>query len=106
MISISFEQSQNKPVETQTSLADGLFTFIENSDSKARLEAQIKRYEEDLKYLSDLIDFFDNLGYEEMSEDAVRRYNTRNEKILLLQLEVNKLDRQMLEFELEAIRRK
>lgn len=106
MISILFEQSQNKPVETQTSLADSLFTFIENSDSKARLEAQIKRYEEDLEYLSDLIDFFDNLGYEGMSEDAVKRYNIREEKILELKLKVNKLDRQMLEFELAALRRK
>jgi hypothetical protein len=87
------------------SLADNLYNFIVNADSRAKLEAQIEQYEEDLKYLSDLAEMFNNLGYNEIAEDVIRRYNSRSEKILLLKLKVNELDKQMLLFELEALRR-
>jgi hypothetical protein len=105
MTVITTYEASNQPLNSQMSLADSLYNFIANADYKAELEAQIEQYEEDLKYLSDLTEMFDKLGYNEMAEDAIRRYNSRNENILLLKLKVNELDKQMLLFELEALRR-
>lgn len=105
MTVVTTYEASNQPLNSQMSLADNLYNFIVNADSRAKLEAQIEQYEEDLKYLSDLAEMFDNLGYNEMAEDARCRYNSRSEKILLLKLKVNELDKQMLLFELEALRR-
>jgi hypothetical protein len=105
MFSISINGGSNKPVESQTSLANSLYTFILNGASRDKLEAKIKEYEQDLEYMSELISIYDAAGYDAMAEDAVIRSNKLREKILVLKLKANKLDREMLEFELEAIRR-
>lgn len=105
MFSISINKGSNKPVESQTSLANSLYTFILNGASKAKIEAEIKEYEQDLECISELISLYDEIGYAVLAEDAVIRANKLSEKILVLKLKANKLDREMLEFELEAIRR-
>jgi hypothetical protein len=105
MFSISFREGQNKPVEPQTSLADSFYTFIGNCAYKEKLEAKIKEYEQELEYMSELLSIYDACGYDTMAEDLVSRSNKLREKILVLELEVNKIERQMIEFELEALRR-
>lgn len=105
MFSISINKGSNKPVESQTSLVNSLYTFIRNGASKAKIEAKIKEYEQDLECISELISLYDEIDYAVLAEDAVIRANKLREKILVLKLEANKLDREMLEFELEAIRR-
>jgi hypothetical protein len=55
--------------------------------------------------MSELLSIYDACGYDTMAEDLVIRSNKLREKILVLELEVNKIERQMIKFELEALRR-
>jgi hypothetical protein len=105
MCTISLQTAPNSAVETQTSLANNLYDFIQKTESKQQIEAKIKSYEEELHYLNDLIELFDSCGYATMAEDAVKRANRVSEKILVLKLEENKIERELLTFELENIRR-
>lgn len=88
---------------TQTHTVDNLYTFITNSRKMDDLDAQIKQKVDLLKHLEQLEKIYEDLGKETMLDKTTECYNRVLADILTLQLRRNKLEREILMFQLKAL---
>lgn len=87
---------------TQTHSLDNLYTFIKNVRNMDDLDAQIKNKEEVLKYLEQLETVYEELGNDVLLDRTTEAYNVAMAELFVLKLERNKLEREMLVFQLKS----
>lgn len=90
-------------MKTQVHSANNLYTFIQNIQIKDDLDTRIANKEEDLSRITNLEALYKNLGCEQMLDVSAKNYNKLTTEITLLKLERNKVEKQILEFELGAL---
>ena len=90
-------------METRSHSADSLYSFIKNSRQIERLDSQIKSKEEELKYLNQLEEIYEHLSCNPAPFSTASRYTKTALQLVQLKLERNKIERQILEFELGAL---
>ena len=87
---------------TRIHTADNLYSFIQNARQKENLDAQIASKEEELRYLDHI-----NEIYAKLTDPTLLDTSGRYVKVALelteLKLQRNKLERQLLEFELAVL---
>ena len=89
-------------METRIHNVNSLYTYIDNSRQMEDLDCQIASKEKELKLLAQLEETYGKFGVREVFGTAARSNKVRKE-ILKLQLVRNKLERQILWFELAAL---
>jgi hypothetical protein len=87
---------------TQAHSLDSLCTFIANARNIDKLEAQIKQKEGLLKNLEQLETIYEDLGSQVMLDRTTEEYNVVFTELLVLKLKKNKLEREMLVFQLKS----
>jgi hypothetical protein len=82
---------------------DNLYNYINNAKKIDLLESRIASKEEDLKYAEQLEDIYAAIkraGCEALVEHTVGTCNKLSKEILKLKLEKNRIEKEMLQFEL------
>lgn len=90
-------------METLSHSADSLYSFIKNARQIERLDSQIKSKEKELKYLEQLEEIYEHLGCNSAPLSTANRYTKTALQLVQLRLERNKIERQILEFELGVL---
>lgn len=90
-------------MKTRVHSVNNLYTFIQNVQIKDNLDARIANKEEDLARITNLEALYKNLGCEQMLDVSAKSYNKLATEISLLKLERNEVEKQILEFELQAL---
>lgn len=90
-------------MKTRTHSVNNLYTFIQNVQIRDDLDARIANKEEDLTYIANLEALYKDLGCEQMLDVSAKSYNQLITELTLLKLERNKVEKQILEFELHAL---
>jgi hypothetical protein len=103
MFSILFTERQNESTEAQTTAASSFYNFITNAQSMGKLEALIQEKEQELDYIEKLTTLYEEVGCKALLESAAIKYNKLREESLRLQLKKNKLERELILFELETL---
>ena len=89
-------------METRIHTASNLYKYIENARQMENLELQIKSKEKDIKAHEDMQNIYKKMGCMNMFEVSEDRCSAIELEILLLKLRRNKLEEQMIKFEIAA----
>ena len=89
-------------METRIHTASNLYKYIENARQMENLELQIKQKEKDLKAHEELQNIYKDIGCMNMFEVSEERCSAIELEILLLKLKRNKVEEQMIKFEIAA----
>lgn len=81
-------------METQIHTVTNLYNYITKAYQVENLRLQIRRKEEDLRLLEQLHETYTNLGCTSMLEGSQKRINKIQVDILLLELDMNRLEEQ------------
>ena len=87
-------------METRIHTASNLYKYIENAQQMENLELQIKSKEKDIKAHKDVQNIYKKMGCMNMLEASEERCSAIELEILILRLKRNKLEEQMIKFEL------
>lgn len=90
-------------METFLHTPNSLHTYIKNNQIMADLQAQIAENEKDLDLLEDSIERYEEANFTGVAELLAKSYNKLMKKIILLKLDLNKLEKQNLLFELQTL---
>ncbi len=88
-------------MKTHLHTPSNLYTYIEKIQNMANLRAQIENKEKELELTEKAIEQFEQNGFKEVVELLTAAYNKLHKEILLLKIDANRLERQLLLFELE-----
>jgi hypothetical protein len=88
-------------MKTHLHTPSNLYTYIGKTQNMANLRAQIENKEKELKLTEEAIEQFELNGFKEGVERLTAAYNKLHQEILLLKIDANRLERQLLLFELE-----
>ena len=88
-------------MKTHLHTPSNLYTYIEKTQNMANLRAQIENKEKELELTEEAIEQFEQNGFKEVVELLTAAYNKLHKEILLLKIDANRLERQLLLFELE-----
>ena len=88
-------------MKTHLHTPSNLYTYIEKAQNMANLRAQIENKEKELELTEKAIEQFEQNGFKEVVELLTAAYNKLHKEILLLKIDANRLERQLLLFELE-----
>ena len=89
-------------METLIHTASNLYNFIENARQAKNLDTQIAIQEEYLNYYEQALAVYDKIGCDVMAVSTLDKYNKTYRDLLALRLQRVKLEKEMLEFELEC----
>lgn len=89
-------------METRIHTASNLYKYIENAQQMENLELQIKSKEKDIKAHKDVQNLYKKMGCMNMLEASEERCSAIELEILILRLKRNKLEEQMIKFEIAA----
>ena len=89
-------------METLIHSASNLYNFIENARQAKNLDVQIAIQEEYLTYYEQALAVYDKIGCDVMAVSTLDKYNKTYRDLLVLRLQRVKLEKEMLEFELEC----
>lgn len=89
-------------METRIHTASNLYKYIENARQMENLELQIKSKEKDIQARKDLQNIYKKMGCMNMLEASEERCSATELEILILRLKRNKLEEQMIKFEIAA----
>ena len=89
-------------METLIHSASNLYNFIENARQAKTLDVQIAIQEEYLTYYEQALAVYDKIGCDVMAVSTLDKYNKTYRDLLALRLQRVKLEKEMLEFELEC----
>lgn len=89
-------------METRIHTASNLYKYLENAQQMENLELQIKSKERDIKAHEDLQNIYKKMGCMNMLEASEERCSALELEILVLRLKRNKLEEQMIKFEIAA----
>ena len=89
-------------METRIHTASNLYKYIENARQMENLELQIKQKEKDFKAYEELQNIYKKMGCMNMFEVSEERCSAIELEILLLKLKRNKIEEQMIKFEIAA----
>ena len=89
-------------METRIHTASNLYKYIENAQQMENLELQIKSKEKDIKAHKDVQNIYKKMGCMNMLEASEERCSAIELEILILRLKRNKLEEQMIKFEIVA----
>lgn len=90
-------------METFLHTPNNLYTYIKNNQNMADLQAQIEENEKDLDLLEESIERYEKANFTGVVEVLSKSYNKLMQKTILLKLELNKLEKQNLLFELQTL---
>ena len=89
-------------METRIHTASNLYKYIENARQMENLELQIKSKEKDIKAHKAIQNIYKNMSCTNMLEASEERCSALELEILVLRLKRNKLEEQMIKFEIAA----
>lgn len=89
-------------METRIHTASNLYKYIENARQMENLELQIKQKEKDIKAHEELQNIYKKMDCMNMFEVSEDRCSAIELEILLLKLKRNKIEEQMIKFEIAA----
>ena len=90
-------------MNTHFGKAGSLYTFVENSSKLSNLKDHRDYLEHKLKTIDDNIKLYEKLDCGELALDLfAAQYNKINIKRIKVELEINRLEKALLEFELAA----
>lgn len=92
-------KTQIRPTTHTAHTATNLYNYINNARQVENLELQIKQREKDLKALEQLQGVYRHVGCTNMLELSQERANSVKLGVLLLKLRKNKLEEELLKFE-------
>ena len=95
-------KTQIRPTTHTAHTATNLYNYINNAHQVENLELQIKQKEKDIKAHKDIQNIYKKMGCMNMLEASEERCSAIELEILVLRLKRNKLEEQMIKFEIAA----